>query len=161
MAENVEPLKKELVKQLRGGNAHAKFEDAVAKLPKELRGKRVEGLPYSVWQLLEHIRIAQRDMLEYCRNHDGSYKEMKWPDDYWPKSAEPASDKSWDDSVSKVLSDREEFVALIEDSKADLFTPFPWGEGQTLLHEAMLIVDHNGYHLGEIVALRRLLGAWK
>ena len=161
MSEILEPLKKELIKQLRGGNAHAKFEDATAKMPKELRGKRVEGLPYSAWQLLEHLRIAQRDMLDFCRNEDGSYKEKKWPDDYWPKSAEPPSEKAWDDSVSQVLSDREEFVALIENSKADLFTPFAWGEGQTLLHEAMLIVDHNGYHLGEIVALRRLLGAWK
>ena len=154
-------LKKELAKQIRGGNAHAKFEQATEKLPAELRGKEVKDLPYSVWQLLEHMRIAQRDMLDYCRNHDGSYKEMKWPDDYWPKSPEPTSENEWNDSIKRFLSDREEFVALIEDPTADLYAPFTWGEGQTLLHEAMLIVDHNGYHLGEIVALRRLLGAWK
>jgi DinB superfamily len=161
VSQSLGPLKKELVKQLRGGNAHAKFEDATAKMPAELRGKLVKGLPYSTWQQLEHIRIAQRDMLDYCRNSDGSYKEMKWPDAYWPKSAEPPNAKAWDVSVSNFLSDREEFIALIEADDADLFTPFPWGQGQTLLHEAMLIVDHNGYHLGEIVALRRLLGAWK
>jgi hypothetical protein len=154
-------LKKELVKQLRGGNAHAKFEDVTAQLSPELRGKKVEGLPYTAWQLLEHIRIAQKDMLDYCRNHDGGYKEKKWPDDYWPKTPAPADQKSWDDSLRQYLSDREEFISLVEDPKADLVTPFPWGEGQTLLHEAMLIVDHAGYHLGEIVAVRRLLGTWK
>jgi len=161
VAKADEALRKELVKQLRGGNAHAKFEDATAKLSPELRGKKVKGLPYSVWQLLEHLRIAQRDMLDFCRNHDGRYKEMKWPHDYWPKSAEPPSDKAWGASLKKFLSDREEFIALIEDTSSDLYTPFKWGDGQTLLHEAMLIVDHNGYHLGEIVALRRLLGSWK
>ena len=161
MAKGEEALKKELAKQLRGGNAHAKFEDVTAKLPAELRGKKVKDLPYSIWQLLEHLRIAQRDMLDFCRNQDGSYKEMKWPDDYWPKSPEPSSDKAWIDSIKQFLSDREEFIKLIEADDADLYTPFKWGDGQTLLHEAMLIVDHNGYHLGEIVALRRLLGAWK
>ena len=161
MAKGEEALKKELAKQLRGGNAHVKFEDATAKLPAELRGKKVKDLPYSIWQLLEHMRIAQRDMLDYCRNQDGSYKEMKWPDDYWPKSAEPSSDNAWNDSIKHFIADREEFIGLLEASDADLYTPFKWGEGQTLLHEAMLIVDHNGYHLGEIVALRRLLGAWK
>ena len=161
MAKGEEALKKELAKQLRGGNAHAKFEDVTAKLSAELRGKKVKDLPYSIWQLLEHLRIAQRDMLDFCRNQDGSYKEMKWPDDYWPKSPEPSSDKAWNDSIKQFLSDREEFIKLIEADDADLYTPFKWGDGQTLLHEAMLIVDHNGYHLGEIVALRRLLGAWK
>jgi len=161
VAKTDEALRKELVKQLRGGNAHAKFEDATAKLPPELRGKKVEKLPYSVWQLLEHLRIAQRDMLDFCRNQDGSYQEKAWPDDYWPKSPEPPSDKSWDNSIKKFLSDRDEFIALIEDTDSDLYTPFKWGTGQTLLHEAMLIVDHNAYHLGEIVLLRRLLGAWK
>jgi uncharacterized damage-inducible protein DinB len=154
-------IKTELVKQLKGGNAHAKFEEAVANLSPELHGKKVEHLPYSIWQLLEHMRIAQRDMLDFCRNRDGSYKEMKWPDDYWPKSSEPSNSKAWDESIRQFHSDLEEFIALINDSKADLYTPFPWGEGQTLLHEAMLIVDHNGYHLGEIIALRRLLAAWK
>jgi uncharacterized damage-inducible protein DinB len=161
MAKADKALKTELVKQLKGGNAHAKFEEAVASLPSELRGKKVDHLPYSIWQLLEHMRIAQRDMLDFCRNHDGRYKEMKWPDDYWPKSSEPARAKAWDESIRQFHSDRDEFVALIENDNADLFTPFAWGEGQTLLHEAMLIVDHNGYHLGEIIALRRLLSAWK
>ena len=161
MPKSEDALKKELEKQLRGGNAHAKFEEATANVSPELQGKNVAHLPYSLWQLLEHIRIAQRDMLEFCRNHDGSYKEMKWPDDYWPKSPEPPNVKAWEQSIQSFHADRDEFIALIQDSNADLYTPFPWGEGQTLLHEAMLIVDHNGYHLGEIIALRRLLGAWK
>jgi hypothetical protein len=154
-------LKTELAKQLRGGNAHVKFEDAVADLAPELRGQKVKGLPYSVWQLLEHLRIAQRDMLDFCRNHDESYEEKNFPDDYWPKSAEPPSEKAWTDSVKHVLDDREEFIKLLENPDADLFTPLVWGKGQTLLHEAILIVDHNAYHLGEIIALRRMLGAWK
>ncbi len=160
MTEEVKALKKELIRQLRGGNAHAKFDDVTANMPREAQGKKVEGIPFSAWQLLEHIRIALRDMLDYCRNHDGSYKEMKWPDDYWPKSAEPPSATSWSKSVKQVQEDLGEFIALIEAEDADLFTPFPWGEGQTLLHEAMLIVDHNAYHLGEIVAVRRALGVW-
>jgi len=161
VAKPDEALKKELAKQLRGGNAHVKFEDALAGLPPDLRGKTVKGLPYSIWQLLEHLRIAQRDMLEFCRNQDGNYEEMNWPEDYWPKAAEPSSEKAWTDSMKHFLDDREEFIKFLEKPDADLFTPFPWGKGQTLVHEAMLIVDHNGYHLGEIIALRRLLGAWK
>jgi uncharacterized damage-inducible protein DinB len=161
VAKSDEALKNELAKQLRGGNAHVKFEDAIADLPPDLRGKTVKGLPYSIWQLLEHLRIAQRDMLNFCRNQDGSYEEMKWPDDYWPKSAEPSNEKAWTASIEHFLDDREEFIKLVEKPDADLFTPFSWGKGQTLVHEAMLIVDHNGYHLGEIIALRRLLGAWK
>lgn len=161
MADTVDALKKELVKQLKDGNAHAKFEDVTAKLPRELRGKKVKGLPFTLWQLLEHIRIAQRDMLDFCRNQDGSYKELEWPGDYWPKAPPPKDDKAWSKSVKQFLADREAFIALLEATDADLYTPFPWGTGQTLLHEAIMIVDHNGYHLGEMVAVRRLLGAWK
>ena len=161
MAKPEEALKKELTKQLRGGNAHVKFEDAIADLSPDLRGKKLKELPYSIWQLLEHLRIAQRDMLNFCRNLDGNYEEMNWPEDYWPKSAEPPNEKAWSYSIKHFLEDREEFIQLLEKPDADMFAPFPWEKGQTLVHEAMLIVDHNGYHLGEIIALRRLLGAWK
>jgi hypothetical protein len=160
VADTLTPLKQELAKQIRGGNAHAKLEQVTDSLPYDLQGRRPEGVPYSAWQLLEHLRIAQRDMLDFCRNEDGSYREMKWPDDYWPKSAEPPEKNSWSGSVAQVEQDREDFISLLESATSDLFKKFPWGDGQTLLHEAMLIIDHNSYHLGEIVALRRLLGAW-
>ena len=160
MATDQKALVKELAFQLRGGHAHAKFEEVVAKMPREAQGKKVKGLPFTAWQLLEHLRIAQRDILEYCRNHDGNYKEMKWPDDYWPKAAAPAKANDWSKSVKQIEADREEFIALLEDKKSDLFEAFDWGSGQTLLREAMVIIDHNAYHLGEIVAVRRALGAW-
>ena len=154
-------LLKELELQLNGGNAHAKFDDVVGGLAPKLRGVAPEGMPYSVWQLLEHIRIAQRDILEFCQNEDGSYESMNWPEDYWPKDAAPPSSKAWEKSITDYHADLKKFLKLIRDPKRDLFAPFPWGSGQTLFHEAMLLVDHAAYHLGEIVAVRRVLGAWK
>jgi uncharacterized damage-inducible protein DinB len=155
-------VKSELLKMLDGSQAHATFEDAVKDFPEKLRGVVPEGLPYSAWQILEHIRIAQRDILEFSDNHDGTYKHMKWPDAYWPKDAAPPSAEAWDTAVEAVLSDRKSFEALLESaSEEQLIEPFSWGEGQTLFREAMLIIDHAGYHVGELIVLRRLLGAWK
>jgi hypothetical protein len=155
-------VKSELLKMLDGGQAHATFEQAVKDFPTELRGVVPQGLPYSAWQILEHIRIAQRDILEFSNNHDGAYKPMKWPDAYWPKEAVPPSKSAWDESVHAVLEDRARFEAMIADaSEVKLVEPLAWGDGQTLFREAMLIVDHAGYHVGELVVLRRLLGAWK
>jgi hypothetical protein len=156
-----ERLLKELEFQLNGGNAHAKFDDVVDGLAPKLRGVKPDGLPYSAWQLLEHIRIAQKDILEYCDNDSGSYKQPNWPDDYWPKNPEPPTPAAWDKSIADYHSDLASFLALLRDPKRDLFAPFAWGTGQTLFHEAMLLVDHAAYHLGEIVALRRVLKAWK
>jgi hypothetical protein len=160
MSNQIDKLRKELIFQLRGGNAHAKFDDVVKNFPEELRGTAPEGMPYSAWQLLEHIRIAQDDMLRYCKNSDGSYKEMKWPDDYWPQGPKPGNAKAWTDLIRSYHKDLDEFVELISDPKADLFEAFPWGDGQTLFHEAMLLIDHAAYHLGEIVAVRRILKNW-
>jgi hypothetical protein len=154
-------LLKELELQLNGGNAHAKFDDVVGGLAPKLRGVAPEGMPYSTWQLLEHIRIAQRDILEFCQNEDGSYESMNWPEDYWPKNEAPPSSKAWEKSITDYHADLKKFLKLIRDPKRDLFAPFPWGSGQTLFHEAMLLMDHAAYHLGEIVAVRRVLGAWK
>jgi hypothetical protein len=155
-------VKRELLKMLDGGQAHATFEQAVEGFPEELRGVVPEDLPYSAWQILEHIRIAQRDILEFSDNAAGTYKPMKWPDSYWPKHAEPPSQNAWEDSIHAVLEDRKRFEALIEaSSDALLVMPFAWGDGQTLFREALLIIDHAGYHVGELVVLRRLLGAWK
>ena len=155
-------VKQQLLTMLDGGKAHATFEDAVKGFPAELRSVVPERLPYSAWQIVEHIRIAQRDILEFCANQDGSYKAMKWPDYYWPKQAAPSSACAWDESVAKVLADRASFEKLIKAAgEAELVEPFAWGDGQTLLHEALLVIDHTGYHVGELVVMRRLLGAWR
>jgi hypothetical protein len=157
-------LRKELIAGLKGGNAHARFEDVVAGFPARLRGEKPQGekagLPYSAWQLLEHIRLAQNDILRFCNNHDGSYRELNFPDDYWPKAAAPPSAHAWDKSVAAVLLDREAMIQFIGDARHNLAAPFPWGDGQNLLREAILVIDHNSYHVGELLALRRLLGVW-
>ncbi len=152
-------LKKQLKALLDGGQAHAKLDEAISDLPFELQGKVPEGLPYSPWQLLEHIRIAQKDILEFSDNKDGSYKELSWPDDYWPKSPEPPGSDAWEKSVTGLRQDRAAFEKLLKER--DLIEPFPWGDGQNLLREALLIADHEAYHTGELIVARRLLGAWK
>jgi len=151
--------RKEVISALNGGNAHAKFEDVVANFPAKLQGEK-GGLPYSGWQLLEHIRIAQHDILMFCMNQNGTYKELNFPDDFWPKELAPPNAHAWDKSVGWVLSDRVAMVKLIGNPRTSLLEPFPWGEGQNLLREGMLIVDHTSYHVGELLALRRLLGIW-
>lgn len=153
-------LHKQLLALLKGGQAHAGFDEVIKNFPSDKRGVKPAGLPYSAWQLLEHIRIAQHDILHFSNNHAGNYKSPKWPDDYWPKSVEPPSEKAWDECIRQIKADQKEFEALIADPKNSLEQPFPWGEGQNLLREALLIADHNAYHLGEIVALRRVLGIW-
>lgn len=158
MASQLDPLRKELVFQLNGGKAHVPLEKVVEKFAPKLQGIVPDGLPYSGWQLLEHIRLAQADMLEFCTSKH--YKEKKWPEDYWPKSPDPPNARAWDASVRKIKADREQFINLISNPKTDLFAPLAWGDGQTLFHEACLIIDHNAYHLGEIVTVRRLLGNW-
>jgi hypothetical protein len=155
-------LRDELKKLLDGGQAHATFEAAVKDFPATLRGVVPEGLPYSAWQIVEHIRIAQRDILDFSDNADGSYKPRKWPDTYWPESPEPPGDDAWDSSIKQMHADRAAFEKLLEaSSDALLVVPFDWGSGQTLLREALLIADHDAYHTGELIILRRLLGAWK
>jgi hypothetical protein len=160
MSKSVDELRKQLVALLEGGNAHVRLEDAVKDLPAPLRGKVPKGLPYSAWQLLEHLRIAQDDILCFSTNYDGSYQSPPWPEGYWPASPAPPDAKAWDRSLRQIRSDRKRFAELISDPKSDLFKPFPWGEGQNLLREALLIADHAAYHLGQIVLVRRLLKAW-
>ena len=134
------------------------LDDAVADLPAPLRGRKPDGLPYSPWQLLEHIRITQHDILDFCRNP--KYKEIAWPDDYWPKSAEPPSDNAWDASVRQIGQDRVALEALVRDASLDLAARIPHGTGQTYLREILLVTDHTAYHMGELIVVRRLLGAW-
>ncbi len=152
-------VRRELIAALEGGNAHATFEDAVVDFPAHLQGEKC-GLPYSAWQLLEHIRLAQNDILRFSTNHDGSYKEMDFPDDYWPKSANPPDAGAWDQSAAAVLADREAMIKLIRDPRQNLAAAFPWGEGQNLLREAILIVDHTSYHVGEFAILRQVVNNW-
>jgi hypothetical protein len=154
----VQNLRDQLVKFLEGRGAHADFDQAVANLPPGSRGIRPEGAPHSAWELLEHLRIAQWDMLEFSR--DAAHVSPPWPSGYWPESAEPLDPHAWDRSVAHFRADNEAMRKLVADPASDLFTPFPHGEGQNLLREALQMADHNAYHIGELVFLRRLLGAW-
>jgi hypothetical protein len=153
-------LRKQLLALLDGGQAHVTFDDAVKDFPAELRGTIPIDLPYSAWQLLEHLRITQRDILNFSAPPTGGYHAINWPDDYWPKSAEPPTKQAWDQSIAAIRTDLKHFEDLIQKPESDLFKPFRWGDGQNLLREALLIADHTAYHLGELVVLRRLLGVW-
>jgi hypothetical protein len=148
-------LRKHLAALLEGGSAHITFADAIAKFPVERAGVRPAGSPHSAWELLEHLRIAQADILQFSRGKD--YVELKWPDDYWPGSPAPASAREWKDSVDLVENDLKQFIELLNDERRDLYEPFPWGGGQTLVREALLIADHNAYHLGQLMLVRRML----
>jgi len=154
------PLIDQLLALLRGGQAHVAFDDAVRDFPVELRGVVPEKLSHSAWQVVEHLRIAQRDILDFSAPPSGGYQPMHWPDDYWPKSSAPPGPRAWEQSITAIRKDREHFEALLLKQGVDLYKPFRWGEGQNLLREALLIADHNAYHLGELIALRRLLGIW-
>ncbi|HEY1768368.1 MAG TPA: DinB family protein [Terracidiphilus sp.] len=151
-------LRKHLIDLLTGSNAHADFEAAIKDLPAELRGKRPEGTEHSPWELLEHLRIAQEDILDFSRNP--KYKERPWPSGYWPSAPNPPDEKAWDKSVGAFRKDLKAFCALLSDPGTDLYAKIPHGDGQTILREALLIADHNAYHVGQIVLVRRLLGAW-
>lgn len=138
--------------------AHASFDTAVAGLAEPLRGKAPEGLPYSPWQLVEHLRITQHDILEFCRNP--AYRELAWPDDYWPSSAAPPSVRAWDESLRGFGEGRAALERLARDTAVDLGARIPHGTGQTYLRELLLAADHAAYHIGELIVVRRLLGAW-
>ena len=160
MTAKPDALRTHLLDLLRDGHAHATFDDAVRDLPAKLRGKAPRGLPYSAWQLVEHMRLAQEDILLFSRNTDGTYESPEWPDGYWPSAEAPLDEEDWDKSTAAFRADRAAFEALVLDPAQDLFAPFPWGEGQTLLRQALLIADHTSYHLGQLIVVRRLLGAW-
>jgi DinB superfamily len=145
---------------LHGGHAHATFDDAVADFPPNLRGVAPPRSPHSAWQLLEHIRLGQRDILDFSRNTDGKYESPEWPAGYWPTTTAPPNAKAWDASVAAVRKDRGELEDMVTDPSVDLLAPFSWGDGQTLLREALLVADHTSYHVGQIVLVRLLLGAW-
>ena len=151
-------LRAQLVKLLDFKEAHVDFDRAVKGIPPRLRGSRPEGAEQSLWQLVEHLRIAQADILEFCLT--AKYKEKKWPDDYWPKSPGPRNAAAWTKAIAAYRRDRKAFQRLAENPKIDLLAAIPHGTGQTYLREILLVADHNGYHIGQIVALRRRLGIW-
>ncbi len=153
------PLRHQLIKLLQGSDAHLQFKDAVAHLEATLRGRRVAPLPHSAWELLEHMRIAQWDILEFSRNP--RHKSPAFPKGYWPQSPAPPDARAWQTSIRAFQTDLKAMIALIKDPAHNLYEPFAYGQGQTLLREALVLADHNAYHLGQFVQLRRLLGAWE
>ncbi len=148
-------LRKHLADLLNMKGAHLNLDAAVADFPLELRGVKLPGAPHSAWQLLEHMRLAQEDILDFSRNP--KYKDKNFPDDYWPASEAPPSARAWDKSVAQFQKDLQEMQELIADTKHDLLAKIPHGTGQTLLREAMLVADHNSYHLGQLMFLRKML----
>jgi uncharacterized damage-inducible protein DinB len=156
---HLKSLRKHLVNLLTKGEAHATFEDAVKDVPAEARGTVPKGAAHSLWELMEHMRIAQSDILKFST--DAKHKSPKWPKGYWPKTPAPPNAKAWDKTIKDFLADRDEMCKLIEKKSTDLFAEIKHGEGQTILREVLLVADHNAYHVGEVVITRRLLGVWK
>ena len=155
---NDSALREHVLYLLRGGGAHLRFDAAIADLPEELRGARAAGAPHTPWRLLEHMRIAQWDILEFSRNP--AHVSPQWPDGYWPPGDAPPAATAWEESVRAFWADLKSMQDLVADPATDLLAPIPHGEGQTILREALLAADHNAYHLGQLVMLRRVLGAW-
>jgi len=151
-------LRDHLLYLLDGGGAHARFDDAVKNMPQALQGVTPNGYPHSAWMLLEHLRIAQRDILEFSRNR--KHESPQWPEGYWPKIAAPPNAEAWNKSVREFRKDLTAMQDLVTNPKTDLYARIPWGDGQTVLRQALLLADHNAYHLGQLVDVRRLVNAW-
>jgi hypothetical protein len=151
-------VRQQLRDELTHSHAHVGCERAFAGLPREHRGARVDGQPHTVWRLLEHLRIALWDILEFSRGPQ--HVSPKWPDGYWPEGDAPPNDAAWEAALAGLRRDLADFCALLDDPARDLHAPFAWGDGQTLMREALVIIDHNAYHVGQVVTLRQLLGSW-
>lgn len=151
-------LREHLVYLLKGGGAHAAFDDVVEKVPAKQRGAKASGLPHTPWMLLEHLRLAQWDILEFSRNR--KHESPKWPEGYWPDANSEPTDDAWEQSVTSFHKDLQAMQRLVSDPKTDLFQKIPWGDGQTILREALLVADHNAYHLAQLVDVLRALGTW-
>ncbi len=154
----MDPLREHLSRLLAWHEAHVDFDAAVKGVPEAVRGRVPAGAPHSPWQLLEHIRITQHDILDFCVN--AGYQEMTWPDDYWPAGPTPPDAAAWDASIGAVQRDRAALQALAANPSTDLFATVPHGSGQTFLREILLVADHTAYHVGQLVVVRRLLGNW-
>ena len=152
-------IRDHVVELLEGGHAHVTFEDAIAAWPSQLRGAKPSGQPFTPWRLLEHIRISQWDIVGFTKS--AKHVSPEWPAGYWPPSDAPPDAAAWEKSVAQVKRDVQTMQRLVRDPGTDLFARIPHGTGQTVLREALVLADHNSYHLGQLVVLRRLLGAWK
>jgi hypothetical protein len=156
--DHEQSLRKHLVELLAGGGAHVRFEDAIQRLPPKLRGIKPANFPHSPWMLIEHLRLAQWDLLEFSRN--AKHVSPKWPEGYWPKQEAPPNAAAWKKSIQQFRRDLKAVQSLVANPKTDLFAKIPWGDGPTILREALLVADHNAYHLAQLVDVGRLLGAW-
>jgi len=152
-------LRDQLVQFLRGGQAHADLKSVLDDIPAAIRGARLKGMPHTPWQLVEHIRIALHDLLDFSTN--SNYQAPEWPRGYWPEEEAPGSEEAWEESIRGIKKDLADFEKLIGEPESNLYATIPWGEGQTLLREVLLAGQHTSYHLGQLVVLRRELGAWK
>jgi hypothetical protein len=159
MSNSDSPLRQQLLTYFQGGHAHAGFDKAVADLPAELRGGKPAGQPHTPWRLVEHMRLAQWDILEIVRHPH--HKSPAWPDGYWPAGDAPPDSRAWEEAVAAFHTDLSAFEAILADPANDLLAPIPHGTGQTLFREALLVIDHTGYHVAQLILLRRLLGAWE
>ena len=158
MKDKDSSLRQHLLELLKGGSAHARLEEVIAGIPAKLRGQKPPGLPHSPWMLLEHLRITQRDILEFSRNR--KHVSPEWPKGYWPSPEAPPSPAAWNTSLKKLRNDLKSMQDLVANPKTDLYARIPWGDGQTILREALLLADHNAYHIAQLVDVRRILGAW-
>lgn len=156
---NEDKLRKHLLELLSGHGAHVDWKASFRGVSPKLRGVRPSGFPHSLWELLEHMRIAQWDILEFSR--DARHVSPDWPAGYWPAAPEPPNAKAWDKSVKMFARDLDAMKKLVSNRKRDLLEKIPHGTGQTILREALLVADHNAYHLGQVVSVRKLLGNWK
>lgn len=160
VTQSSDPLRAHLVRLLDWEEAHVGFDKAIDGIPADQRGSLAPGFEHSIWQLLEHMRFAQKDLLDFCVNPDYVHA-LTWPDDYWPKDPMPPNAAAWDASVKNFKADRERLMQVAQDTRLDLFALVPTGTGQqTYLRSLLLVVDHNAYHLGQLVAVRRALGTW-
>ncbi len=155
-ASSDQHLREHLVYLLKGGGAHASFDDAVGDWPVQLAGVKDANFPHTAWMLLEHMRLAQWDILEFSRN--SKHVSPKWPEGYWPALEAPPNEKVWTASMAAFRKDLQAMARLVSDRKIDLYERIPWGDGQTVLREALLVADHNAYHLGQLVMLRKSIG---
>lgn len=158
MTDKHNSLRQHLTYLLKGGGAHATFDDVIGGIPAKLRGQKPAGMAHSPWMLLEHLRLAQWDILEFSRNR--KHVSPDFPHGYWPVTDAPPSAAAWSASITSFHKDLKSMQNLVANEKTDLYARIPWGSGQTLLREVLLMADHNAYHLGQLVDLRRLLGAW-
>lgn len=156
--DNDQALREDLLYLLRGGGAHLDFDTAIANLPVGLRGAKPNGVSHTPWRLIEHMRIAQWDILEFCRNP--RHVSPEFPDGYWPDGDAPLDSAAWEKSLVAFHVELQAMQDLVADPSTDLFAPISHGDGQTILREALLVADHNSYHLGQLIVVRRLMGAW-